>query len=308
MTFFPHLIVGPIVHHTDIVPQYESLSTNTQTSENIALGVFLFAIGCSKKIMLADPLTRWAQAAFNNTAVLSTLDAWGASLGYTLSYYFDLSGYADMAVGLGLLFGIHFPVNFNSPYKARNFAEYWNRWHITLSRFLGDYVFRSVLRKGAGSANFYWAVFVTFLVSGIWHGAGWTFVVWGVLNGLFVIASHMMKRNELALPLPVAWALTFVGAIAVRVLFVSRTFQDAWNVYVRSIDFASLSLSSNQFIGPHQGVYLLVGLGIVLLLPNSTEFRQRFRPNLTYALATSALLVMSFMNMSAVKGFLYFQF
>lgn len=308
ITFFPQLIVGPIIHHTDVVSQYDQLEAEKHSSENIAVGIFLFAIGCSKKLVFADPLTEWAQRAFDNTASLSMLDAWGASLSYTLSYYFDLSGYADMAIGLGLLFGIHLPINFNSPYKARNFADYWNRWHMTLSRFLGDYVFRGVFRKGGGSASFYWAVFVTFLVSGIWHGSGWTFVVWGILNGLFVIASHMMKRNGLALPSPAAWALTFVGVIGVRVLFVSKTFQDALNVYARSVDFESLSLTGNQFIGTRQPFYLAIALVIVLLLPNSNEFRQRFRPNLTYALVTSALLVVSALNMSTVKGFLYFQF
>jgi len=308
IAFFPQLLVGPIVHHTDVVSQFDEMKPATQNSAQISVGIFLFAIGCSKKLVFADPLTEWAQRAFNNTASLSMLDAWGASLSYTLSYYFDLSGYADMAIGLALLFGIQLPINFNSPYKARNFADYWNRWHMTLSRFLGDYVFRGVFRTGAGSANFYWAVFVTFLVSGMWHGSGWTFVVWGIVNGLFVIASHMMKRNGLALPSPLAWALTFLGVIGTRILFVSKTFEDASNVFLKGLDFGSLSLTGNQFIGTRQPFYLLVALGIVLLLPNSNEFRKRFRPNLAYALVTSVLLVVSALNMSTVTGFLYFQF
>ena len=308
ITFFPQLIVGPIIHHDDVVGQFDALEPGGHNSAGVALGLFLFAIGCSKKLVLADPLSGWAQRAFDSTASLSMLDAWGASLSYTLSYYFDLSGYADMAIGLGLLFGITLPINFDSPYKARNFADYWNRWHITLSRFLGDYVFRSVFRKGAGSTNFYWAVFVTFLVSGLWHGAGWTFVVWGVVNGLFVIASHMMRRNGLALPGPLAWAVTFLGVIGVRVLFVSRTFQDAANVYTSAFAVSSFSLTDNVFLGIRQPLYLAAGLAIVLLFPNSNQLRERYQPNVQYALLTASLLLVSFLNMSNAKGFLYFQF
>lgn len=308
ITFFPQLIVGPIVHHKDVVPQYEALVPTKQNSANISLGVFLFALGCTKKLVFADPLTGWAQNAFDNTAALSMLDAWGASLGYTLSYYFDLSGYADMAIGLGLLFGIHLPMNFNSPYKARNFADYWRRWHITLSRFLGDYVFRGVHKKGTGSANFYWAIFVTFLVSGFWHGAGWTFVVWGVLNGLFVIASHMMSRNGLKLPGLLAWALTFLGVVGVRILFVSSSFQDALNVFASSFDFGTFGWAGNEYLARRQPLYILAAMGIVLFLPNSNELRARFKPTLKYALVTAALLLVSLLNMSTVKGFLYFQF
>lgn len=172
ITFFPQLIVGPIVHHKDVVPQYAVMGRRTLESGAMALGVFLFALGCSKELLLADPLTTWTQTGFDHRAALGMVEAWAASVSSTLSYYFDLSGYANVAIGLGLLFGFTLPINFDSPYKARNFSEYWQRWHITLSRFLGDDVFRSVFRKGAGSANFYWAILVTFLVSGFWHGAG----------------------------------------------------------------------------------------------------------------------------------------
>ena len=310
ITFFPQLIVGPIVHHKDVVPQYERLEPSRLSSSGMAPGVFLFAVGCAKKLVFADPLTGWSQRAFDHAEQLSMLDAWGASLGYTLSYYFDLSGYADMAIGLGLLFGIQLPINFDSPYKARNFADYWRRWHITLSRFLGDYVFHGVYRKGAGSANFYWAIFVTFLVSGFWHGAGWTFVVWGVLNGLFVMASHAMTRREWSLPGPLAWGLTFLGVIGVRILFVSGSFDDALHVMASAVDVGSFSLNpaDNAYLALKQPVYLLVALAIVLFLPNSNQLKERFRPSFGYALATASLLLLSLLDMAQVKGFLYFQF
>ena len=187
ITFFPQLIVGPIIHHGEIVPQFEDERNLKLNYDNLAKGLFLFSIGCAKKILLADPMTTNAQSFFNSVpSNPDLLLTWFSSIEYTISYYFDLSGYADMAIGLGLMFNIHIPQNFDSPYKARNFQDYWRRWHITLSRFLSTYIFRSVYKKDCKWRNYYIATMVTFLVSGFWHGAGWTFVVWGLVNGFFV--------------------------------------------------------------------------------------------------------------------------
>jgi alginate O-acetyltransferase complex protein AlgI len=306
ITFFPQLIVGPIVHHKDVVPQYKSLKKALPNPENIARGLFLFALGCAKKLLLADPLSNWAQKAFDSAQTLNSLESWVASLSYTLSYYFDLSGYADMAIGLGIMFGIALPINFNSPYKARNFADYWRRWHMTLSKFLGDYIFRNVYNKDKGSVNFYFALFVTFFVSGFWHGAGWTFVVWGIINGIFVIFSHMMVRNNKSFPLPLAWAMTFIGVIGTRVLFVAENFDDAWHVLWQMVTFSSFANTTHLAIT--QPAYLLIGMLLVLLFPNSTALMAKYKPTPKFALITALLMVMSFLNMSYVRGFLYFQF
>jgi D-alanyl-lipoteichoic acid acyltransferase DltB (MBOAT superfamily) len=308
ITFFPQLIVGPIVHHAEVVPQYDALRPALPKLERLAKGLFLFSIGCAKKLLLADPLSEWAQAGFDRALSLNMVESWASSLGYVVSYYYDLSGYADMAIGLGLMFGITIPINFNSPYKARNFADYWKRWHITLSRFLGSYVFRSVYDKTKGSANFYLALFITFLVSGFWHGAGWTFVVWGVLNGLFVMASHMMIRAGKSLPHPLAWALTFAGVVGTRILFVSGSFDDAMHVLAQLFDFSSFALSGNANMATKMPAYITVGLFIAFFLQNSNELASRFRPNFRYACATAVLIVLSALNMSTVRGFLYFQF
>ena len=180
ITFFPQLIVGPIIHHAEVVPQFENKKNHKLIFDNVAMGLFIFSIGCAKKMLIADPLTTDAQGFFDNvTANLPIIRSWFHSIEYTVSYYFDLSGYADMAIGLGWMFNIRIPQNFNSPYKAKDFQEYWQRWHMTLSRFLGAYVFRNVYRKGVKYRNYYVATMVTFFVSGFWHGAGWTFVVWG---------------------------------------------------------------------------------------------------------------------------------
>lgn len=307
ITFFPQLIVGPIVHHKDVVPQYSDRETLIPNYKKISEGIFLFFIGCAKKLMMADPLSEWAQNAFDHAQSLNMYESWNASLSYTLSYYFDLSGYADMAIGLGLIFGITLPINFDSPYKSRNFAEYWRKWHMTLSRFLGDYIFRSVFKKGKGSKNFYFAVFITFLVSGFWHGAGWNFVVWGILNGLFVMAAHFMTRKKWKLPFVLAWFLTFLGIVITRILFVSNSLDDAFYVLATLFDFGTFSFSGKYL--PVKGpFYILTGLMIVLFLPNSNQLREKFKPNCKYAIIISCLIVISILNMSNVRGFLYFQF
>lgn len=229
ITFFPQLIVGPIVHHGEMVPQFEDEIKARLNWDNVAAGLFLFSIGCAKKILLAAPLTINAQTFFDAVPALPGFtEAWWYAIEYTVSYYFDLSGYADMAIGLGKMFNIDIPHNFNSPYKARNFQDYWQRWHITLSRFLGDYIFRAVYRKGDKYRNFYVACMTTFFVSGFWHGAGWTFVAWGVLNGIFVCTASWMKRHNKRFPFMLAFCLTALGITALRVLFVSAAFSDVW--------------------------------------------------------------------------------
>lgn len=308
ITFFPQLIVGPIVHHKDVVPQYNRLKEKFLNYDNIAKGVFLFFIGCTKKIIMADPLSEWAQHAFNNVHNLDMVQSWVAALSYTFAYYFDLSGYADMAIGLGLIFGIKIPENFNSPYKARNFADYWRRWHITLSRFLGDYVFRNVYIKGKGSFNFYYAIFITFLVSGFWHGAGWNFVIWGVVNGIFVISAHMMKRAEIKLPFIIAWFLTFLGIVGTRVLFVSNSVDDSFHV-LKTMIGTTLPQGLHAIVVPSKiPVYLAIGFIVTLFFPNSNQMLTKFKPSYKVSYCTALLIIISLFNLSNPRGFLYFQF
>jgi D-alanyl-lipoteichoic acid acyltransferase DltB (MBOAT superfamily) len=303
------LIVGPIVHHGDVIPQFNNVYRYRMNYRNIATGLFLLSIGFAKKLLLADPLTGYGAAAFQHARELSMIESWYASLSYVLSYYFDLSGYGDMAVSLSLLFNINLTINFNSPYKARNFADYWRRWHISLSNFLGDYIFRNIYKKGDGSKKFYFAVFITFLVSGVWHGAGWTFVVWGIINGIFVIFSHMMKRNGKALPFFLAWSLTFAGIILTRILFVSASFGDAFYVIKTLFDFGSLKLHDLVYIsGLKHHIFLALGFFVCFFLPNSIEMTKRFKPNIIYLILTILFMFFSLIQMGTVKSFLYFQF
>lgn len=321
ITFFPQLIVGPIVHHKDIVPQFEQQKDFKFNKDNVMLGIFLFSVGCGKKIILADPLTNFAEVYFSNINVHGITEfwqSWFCSLAYTISYYFDLSGYADMAIGLGFFFNVRIPVNFNSPYRSRNFAEYWRKWHMTLSKFLSDYIFRSVYKKGKGSGNFYLAVMVTFFVSGFWHGAGWTFVAWGLLNGIFVVSANFMERRGWKLPAILAHILTILGVVITRVLFVSSTFTDAYTVYKTMLDFSvfkNLSFSGvvNSFgIFVTNNLYvffiLAVSMGIVFFAKNTTQMTEEFKPSRKYAVLAGFAFAASLFFMSGVSKFLYFQF
>lgn len=324
ITFFPQLIVGPIIHHKEIVPQFADEKNQRINYENVAKGLFIFSIGCAKKMLLADPLTTDAELFFNQLDTLTAagtlkfLSSWFYSLEYTVSYYFDLSGYADMAIGLGCMFNIVIPQNFNSPYKAKDFQDYWQRWHMTLSRFLGNYIFRNTYRKGVKWRNYYVATMVTFFVSGFWRGAGWTFVVWGIVNGILVCIGSYRNKNKKKTPLWLGVPLTFILAILTRVLFVSNTFTDAWNVYKGMFNFASLGTSLSAavhtivtFITNHQtmGLTCLVGLFICWFMPTTKKMSDSFTTKKWYYLIYAAtLLAICIFKMDKVVQFLYFQF
>lgn len=309
ITFFPQLLMGPIVHHKEMMPQFALKWRSLLRWENVSLGLFIFSIGLAKKTLIGDPLTDYAQYAFDHAQSLTTIEAWYAATSYVLSYYFDLSGYADMAIGIAKMFNIDLPKNFNSPYKARNFADYWRRWHITLSKFLGDYIYKSL----GGNKNIVFIIYInimiTFFVSGFWHGAGWTFIVWGLLNGIFVVMAHIMKRANLKMNFYVAWCLMFLGLIITRILFVSNSFSDAWYVTYTLFDFTNLKFDNLIFIDPLiQGFYIVTALYLSLACKNSMEIAENFKPNKKYIFYTVALLSASIFTFMSAKEFLYFQF
>ena len=214
-----------------------------------------------------------------------------------------------MALGIAKMFNIDIPKNFNSPYKARNFADYWRRWHITLSRFLGDYIYKSL----GGNKNIIWVVYlnimITFFVSGFWHGAGWTFIVWGLLNGIFVVMAHMMKKANIQMNFYLAWSLMFLGLIITRILFVASDFSDAWYVTYTLFDLSNIKFDNLVFIDPIiQGFYIVVALYLALACKNSMEIAQNFKPNKKYLFYTVILLSASLFTFISTKEFLYFQF
>lgn len=318
ITFFPQLIVGPIVHHKAIIPQLEDDKQQLFNPTNMMLGIFLFSIGAAKKILLADPLTEYGAMYYADVANYGVFEAWLGSLCYTFSYYFDLSGYADMAIGLGLFFNILLPQNFKSPYKARNFRDYWQRWHMTLSKFLSDYVFRSVYKKGKGSFNFYFAVMVTFFVSGFWHGAGWSFVLWGLINGTLVCIVHYMARNDLKLPGALAWTLTFIGVVATRILFVSDDTKEAWTVMKSMFNFDQFDNLALSEVGYETYTFIMynattvatlfIAMGIAFFGKSSNDMKENFKPTIKNAIFAAILLALALSQMTSVSDFLYLQF
>jgi D-alanyl-lipoteichoic acid acyltransferase DltB (MBOAT superfamily) len=190
VTYFPHLIAGPVLHHKEMMPQFADPKNYAASSLNIAVGLSIFTVGLAKKVLLADNLAPIANGVFAAGAQPSLIEAWVGVLAYTFQLYFDFSGYCDMAIGLSRLFGIRLPLNFNSPYKAVNISEFWRRWHMTLSRFLRDYLYVPLGGNRAGLLARYRNLMLTMLLGGLWHGAGWTFVVWGGLHGLYLVVHH----------------------------------------------------------------------------------------------------------------------
>ena len=191
VTFFPQLIAGPIVHHSEMMPQFANRENRRINHQNIAQGITIFCIGLFKKVMIADYFAGIATPGFDQPEVLSFFEAWATSLSYSLQLYFDFSGYTDMAIGSALLFNIRLPVNFDSPYKARNIQDFWRRWHITLSRFLRDYIYIPLGGNRGSPVTTGRNLMLTFLIGGLWHGAGWAFIFWGFLHGAAIIMQRI---------------------------------------------------------------------------------------------------------------------
>lgn len=230
VTFFPHLIAGPILHHREMMPQFESRWTLAVRYRNLLSGLFIFSIGIFKKAIIADTFAIWANAGFDGGVPLDFFSAWATSLSYTFQLYFDFSGYCDMAIGASLLFNIWLPINFNSPYKAVDIQDFWRRWHMTLSRYLRDYLYIPLGGNRCSDVRIYFNVMVTFLLGGLWHGASWMFVTWGALHGIAVVIHRVWNGLGMRMPKAVAWLLTFGFINITWVFFRAKTFDDALRV------------------------------------------------------------------------------
>ncbi len=213
MSFFPQLIAGPIVHHSEMVPQFKDKNNQFLNYRNIALGLFIFSIGLFKKVVIADNIAHFADFGFDKAASLSFIQAWMVSLSYSFQLYFDFSGYCDMAIGIALFFNIKLPINFNSPYKALNIQDFWRRWHITLSRFLKEYLYIPLGGNRVKESIVHRNLILVFLIGGFWHGAGWTFIIWGLLHGIALSVhraySHAARKFHFTMPKILAWLITF---------------------------------------------------------------------------------------------------
>ena len=237
-----------------MMPQFENNRNKIINHGNIAIGMLFFSIGLFKKVVLADTFATWATNGFDRAETLYFFEAWATSLSYTFQLYFDFSGYADMAIGIGLLFNIRLPINFNSPYKSRDIRDFWRRWHITLSRFLRDYVYIPLGGNKGTSIKTYNNLMVTFLIGGIWHGAGWTFVFWGLLHGLALVLQRLWSSFGVKMPNLLAWFITFNFVNLAWVFFRAESFSDALKVIqgmflLNGFGFSTFPISmTNQFI------------------------------------------------------------
>lgn len=267
VSFFPQLIAGPIVHHREMMPQFANIKNKVINYKNIAVGLFIFSIGFFKKIVIADTFAIWATNGFDKAEVLGFVEAWGTSLSYTLQLYFDFSGYADMAIGTALLFNIKLPINFNSPYKATSIQDFWRRWHLTLSQFLKDYIYIPLGGKRDGDFKTYNNLMITFLIGGIWHGAGWTFVFWGFLHGLAIVVHRIWIH--LGFKLGAIWGgiTTFLFINFTWVFFRAKEWEDAIKVLSGMLVLDNISFESNIMCA-----YILIGLIIVFTFKNSIYY------------------------------------
>jgi alginate O-acetyltransferase complex protein AlgI len=240
VTYFPHLIAGPILHHHDTISQFQQLKMYRWNSRNVMNGLLLFTIGLFKKVILADGVVAYITPVFNAVkegVVPSFGDSWIGALAYTVQLYFDFSGYSDMAVGLSLLFNIKLPINFNSPYQSVSITDFWRRWHMTLSNFLRDYLYIPLGGNRHGQFRRYLNLLITMLIGGLWHGAGWTFICWGGLHGIYLIIHHSWQSIEQKLGRDLkqsSWwgrlvgrVITFTAVVIAWVLFRSETLDSA---------------------------------------------------------------------------------
>jgi len=243
VTFFPQLIAGPIVHHKEMLPQFLRYENHRKIVHNLTLGLSIFAIGLFKKVIIADGVAGYSDAVFNlaeGGATITFFDAWLGALAYTCKLYFDFSGYSDMAIGLARLFGIRLPLNFNSPYKSRNIIEFWRRWHMTLSRFLRDYLYIPLGGSRGGRLFTYRNLFIVMFLGGLWHGAGWTFILWGSLHGVYLLINHAWQAWRKSRGLPaiskrfvsrfLSTTLTFIAVVIAWVFFRAESMEAATRI------------------------------------------------------------------------------
>ena len=314
--FFPQLIAGPIVHHQEVLPQFEQASIYKFSRKALAIGLTVFVAGLFKKVIFADRIAEYSNLAFAAASQgidLTFSESWVGALGYSLQLYFDFSGYSDMAIGAAYMFGIKLPLNFNSPYKAVSIVDFWRRWHITLSHFLRDYLYIPLGGSRKGQLRRYSNLIITMLLGGLWHGAGWTFIFWGGLHGIYLVINHLYRsvrkslghnlNNDGWLLRGMGWLATFIGVVISWVFFRANNFATAISILKSMFGFNGIELP--VFLEPYLGFLRNIGIGflgftvnvgisqkyatfgiIILLLiawftPNTQQWMDNYNPTLT---------------------------
>jgi D-alanyl-lipoteichoic acid acyltransferase DltB (MBOAT superfamily) len=324
VTYFPHLIAGPILHHKDMIPQFERAEARRPDAHLILCGLIIFAIGLFKKTCLADGIQPLVAAAFG-ASTPSFDQAWIGALAYTFQLYFDFSGYSDMAIGISLMFGIFLPLNFNSPYKAASIIDFWRRWHMTLSQFLRDYLYIPLGGNRHGRALRYVNLMVTMGLGGLWHGAAWTFVVWGALHGLYLCINHAWNNYGPAvaprfasIARMAAVLVTFLSVVVAWVFFRADSVSSALHVLSRMADPTSIAFGRPEMI---QAAFIALYAAIAWFAPNTQTIMGYDHENRTvgealragrmrpaYLYASAAVLAFGILGIQHYSEFIYFRF
>jgi D-alanyl-lipoteichoic acid acyltransferase DltB (MBOAT superfamily) len=324
VTYFPHLIAGPILHHKDMIPQFERAEARRPDAHLILCGLIIFAIGLFKKTCLADGIQPLVASAFG-ASTPSFDQAWIGALAYTFQLYFDFSGYSDMAIGISLMFGIFLPLNFNSPYKAASIIDFWRRWHMTLSQFLRDYLYIPLGGNRHGRALRYVNLMITMGLGGLWHGAAWTFVVWGALHGLYLCINHAWNNYgpavapRFALFARMAAVLvTFLSVVVAWVFFRADSISSALHVLSRMADPTSIAFGRTEML---QAAFIALYAGIAWFAPNTQtimgydhesrtvgEALRAGRMRAGFLYASAAVLAFGILGIQHYSEFIYFRF
>lgn len=330
VTFFPQLVAGPIVLHSELIPQFQNRDNRRVIPENFATGMYIFALGLFKKVILADTFGKAVSWGFGDIGTLSSMEALIVSLSYTFQLYFDFSGYCDMAVGIGHMFNVALPQNFHSPYKAASIPEFWGRWHMSLTRFLRTYIYIPLGGNRRGKLRTYGNIMAVYLASGIWHGANWTFVLWGLLHGLLNCLNRMFRKTWGKLGVITQWGVTFMLVNMLWILFRAPKVSSAVlflkkmcclsDFSIRQELYGCFQIDELMFLerlpilrylprritGFDLWLFLLGAFFIVLNCRNSREIV--FRPTVGRAAAVVVLMVWSVLSFAGISTFLYFDF
>lgn len=332
VSFFPQLVAGPIVYHDELIPQLREEKNHHINYVNLGRGIYAFALGLAKKVLVADSLSKIVLAGYGEIGELNCISTVFVMICYSMQIYFDFSGYCDMAYGIGFMFNVELPVNFNSPYKAASVREFWDRWHMTLTRFFTKYVYIPLGGSRKGTFRTYLNVMIVFLVSGIWHGANWTFILWGVVNGIGNLFDRLFDGVLKKIPRVIRRTVTFGFCCVAWSMFRAESVEDGFRI-ISNLGTAGDGTIHEDVLEALNGIFevkllgrmglasvmeacpwlLPVVLSLVLILVcrlmrNTQEKVNDNRYGFRRIVATVGLLVWSVLSLSEVSEFLYFNF
>ncbi|MBQ7154457.1 MAG: MBOAT family protein [Synergistaceae bacterium] len=323
VTFFGCITSGPIARFNETCPKF------TADYDAIARGLTLFVLGLFKKAAIADGLAKTVNVLFAASGILTFFEAWLAGVGYAMQLYFDFSGYSDMAIGIGLMFGMSLPQNFASPYKSLSIIDFWRRWHMSLGAWVRDYLYIPLGGSRCGELKRTRNVMLAMLFTGLWHGLGWTFVVWGAVHGVLLAVNHWWRKHGVKIPVIVSWVMTFAAVVMLWVMFRAESLNEAGKIFASMVDLRNIALPAklSGYLGflenwgisfvkfvPLEGGFFKNSLYVFALMlwtlfaPNTQQVMAGFRPSAKWVVVVAVLAVMAFWNFSGISDFLYFRF